>query len=156
MTTQQRGSPHNRSNHQGGHDIRSRSRNWSPLHKLSGGCPSTTHTGILGTPPTTDPNANGQHNRPWRCQQQCHEKAQGNGHEVPLAPRQRKSRPIQTLLGTRKRKQRRLCHQTSCPNTSSGNATNIPNRHRDTTKTTKETRRDTSCSKGVLDILRCI
>ncbi len=93
---------------------------------------------------------------PWRCQQQCHEKAQGNGHEVPLAPRQRKSRPIQTLLGTQKRKQRRLCHQTSCPNTSSGNATNIPNRHRDTTKTTKETRRDTSCSKGVLDILRCI
>jgi hypothetical protein len=51
--------------------------------------------------------------------------------------RQRKSRPIQTLPGTWKRKQWRLCHQTPCPNTSSGNATNIPNRHSNTTSTEK-------------------
>jgi hypothetical protein len=42
-----------------------------------------TYTGIHGTPPTTNPNANGQHNSARRGQQQHHEKAKSNGHEIP-------------------------------------------------------------------------
>ncbi len=156
MTTQQWSIPQNFPNYKSSHDICCRSRNRSPLHQLSRGRPSTTYTGIHGTPPTTDPDANGQHNSAWHGQQQRHEKAKSNGHEIPLALRQRKPRPIQTLLGTRKRKQWRLHHQTPCPDKSSGDMTNISNWHRNTTSTTKETHRDTSCSKGVLDILRCI
>ncbi len=156
MTTQQRGSPHNCPNHKGSHDICCRSRNQSPLQQLLRGHPSMTYTGIHGTPTTSTLNANRQHNSARCGQQQRHEKAKSNGHEIPLASRQRKLRPIQTLLGTRKRKQWQLHHQTPCPDTSSGNMTNISNWHYNTTSTTKKTHRDTSCSKNVLDILRCI
>ncbi len=67
-TTQQWGSPHNCPNHKGSHDICCRSRNLSLLHQLLRDRPRTTYTGIHGTPPITNPDANGQHNSAWHGQ----------------------------------------------------------------------------------------
>ncbi len=49
---------------------------------------------------------------------------------------QGKPRPTLPLLGIGKNQQWWLCHQTPCTYSSSGNATNFPNPHRNSTRTT--------------------
>ena len=99
---QQRSSTNHSSNHKCSHVLSFRSRNQHIIHQLPWGCPCTSHTGILGTYSTTLTNTNRQHYGIWRGQQQCHEKAQNNGHEIPLAPR-RHPNIILALLSTRKK-----------------------------------------------------
>ncbi len=84
-----------------------------------------------------------------------YQEIESNGHEVPLAPRQRMSRTISTLLGPRQREQWWLRDKTSCCNSSPSNTPNFLHKYiyfTSTTPTTQlTTHRQTSCSKGVLD-----
>ena len=87
---------------------------------------------------------------------QAHQEIESNGHEVPLALRQRMPRTILTLLGPRQREQWQLSDKTSCCNSSPSDTPNFPHKYiyLTSTKPTTQptTHRQTSCSKGVLDI----
>jgi hypothetical protein len=156
QTTKQWHHPHNCTDYQGDHVLGSRGQGGGSLHQLqrSHFCPP--YPQIHGPSPTSNPNADGQHHCTQRCQQQYIQEIESNGHEVPLAPRQRMSRTISTQLGPRQREQRQLRDKTSCHNSSPSDMPNLPHKYIYLTSTTPitqpTTHRQTSCSKGVLDI----
>jgi hypothetical protein len=135
---------------------KSRGQGGGSLHQLqrSHSCPP--YPQIHGPSPTSDPNVDRQHHCPRHCQQQCYQEIESSGHEIPLAPQQRTSRTILTLLGPRQREQRQLRDKTSCCNSSPSDTPNFPHKYIYLTCTTPTTQptthRQTSCSKGVLDI----
>jgi hypothetical protein len=88
----------------------------------------------------------------WSCQQQFYQEIGSNKHVILLAPQQRMLRTTSTLLGPRQREQWGLHDKASCCNSSSSNAPNFPHKNLYLTSTTPTTHRQSSCSKGVLDI----
>jgi hypothetical protein len=85
-----------------------------------------------------------------------YQEIESNQHEIPLALGQRMSRTISTLLGPRQREQRRLHDKTSCHNLLPSNTPNFLHKYIYLTSTMPTTQptthRQSSCSKGVLDI----
>ncbi len=137
----------------------------SQLHRLSRqSCPRQQRQSHSCPPyprihepsPTSSPNADGQHHCTCHCQQQYYQEIESNGHEIPLALQQRMSRTILTLLGPRQREQWQLHDKISCCNSSPSNTPNLPHKYIYCTGTMPTTHptthRQTSCSKGVLDI----
>jgi hypothetical protein len=106
QTTKQWRHPHNLTDYHGGHILGSRGQGGGSLHQLQRSHSCMPYPRIHGPSPTSDPNADRQHHCAWRCQQQCYQEIESNGHEVPLALQQRMSRTILTLLGPRQREQR--------------------------------------------------
>ncbi len=144
--------PHNCTNNESGHVLSGRGQGGSSLHKLQRGHPRLPYSWIHGSSPSSDKNANGQHHCTRHCQQQRHQKLESYGNEIPLAPRQRKLWPISTLLGPRQRKQRWLRDKTSCHHSSPSTTPDFCHKHLYLTSFIPTTHRQSSCSKGVLDI----
>jgi hypothetical protein len=151
-TTKQWHHTHNCIDYQGGHVFSGRGRGGGSLHKLQRGHPHLPYSQIHGSSPSSDTNADGKCHCTWHHQQQRHQEIESNGHEIPLALWQIKSRTISTLLGPRQRTQRQLHDKTSCRNLSPSNTPNFRHKYLYLTSTTPMTHRQSSCSKGELDM----
>ncbi len=137
QTTKQWHHPHYCTDYQGG-VIGGRGWGGGSLHQLQRSHSHPLYPQIHGPSPISDPNADGQHHCTRRCQQQCYQEIESNGHEIPLALQQRMSRTILTILGTRQRKQRQLHDNASCRNWSPSNGPNFPYKYLNLTSTTQK------------------